>query len=357
MKKIMSVLLSVSVIVCCLLPSFSASAATNCFSISIKGTLRNSIIEDELTRINTQRADNGMSELELDSSLEEFAQQRATEAVLGGDINHSDGKYEEHCSDGTSLSFIYPDYGKSIFTVSVSGYSDFKDALDALYSFEYENIKSIGIAAYVYNKTESYYAICSKSASASPYTDFEDKTFTKAVNVHYKYFDTFSFTGTLVGNKYYKLSVKGLVTGFLNDYISIPNSQVTFKSTNPSVYKTKDNNGYVKGTGKFDLKLCDKKGVAVTQFENLSAKINLSAPNTEILSNKKRRLTVRWQKFTDCTGYQIQYSLKKNMKKSKTITVKGADKSKRVIKKLKSKNIRPFGRCFNLFSNHQSYCR
>ena len=52
----------------------------------------------------------------------------------------------------------------------------------------------------------------------------------------------------------------------------------------------------------------------------------------------KKAITVRWKKQTkQTTGYQIQYSLKKNFKKAKTVTVKGAKKTSKKITKLKAK--------------------
>ena len=56
------------------------------------------------------------------------------------------------------------------------------------------------------------------------------------------------------------------------------------------------------------------------------------------LVKAKKAVTVKWKKQTfDTTGYQIQYSLKKNFKGAKTVNInKNTTVSKR-IKKLKSK--------------------
>lgn len=51
----------------------------------------------------------------------------------------------------------------------------------------------------------------------------------------------------------------------------------------------------------------------------------------------KKKFTATWKSVTDIDGYEIQYSLKKNMKKSKKKNVRGAAKSKLTVKKLKSK--------------------
>ena len=51
---------------------------------------------------------------------------------------------------------------------------------------------------------------------------------------------------------------------------------------------------------------------------------------------KKKTLDVVWAKDKKASGYQVQYSLKKNMSGAKTIKVKGASKTKCTIPKLKS---------------------
>ena len=51
----------------------------------------------------------------------------------------------------------------------------------------------------------------------------------------------------------------------------------------------------------------------------------------------KKKFTATWKSADDVDGYQIQYSLKKNMKSSKKKTVKGSAKTKLTVKKLKSK--------------------
>ena len=55
-----------------------------------------------------------------------------------------------------------------------------------------------------------------------------------------------------------------------------------------------------------------------------------------VKSNKKKQLTVTWAKDAKSTGYQIQYSLKSNMKSAKTVTVNGKAKTKATIRGLKS---------------------
>ena len=52
----------------------------------------------------------------------------------------------------------------------------------------------------------------------------------------------------------------------------------------------------------------------------------------------RKGFTAKWKKQAkQTTGYQVQYSLKKNFKKAKTVTVKGAKKTSQKITKLKAK--------------------
>lgn len=55
------------------------------------------------------------------------------------------------------------------------------------------------------------------------------------------------------------------------------------------------------------------------------------------LTRGKKSFTAKWTKSVGVDGYQIKYSLKKNMKNAKTVTVKGAKNIKRTIKDLKKK--------------------
>ncbi len=338
MKKLLSVFISIIIAACAMLAAVPAMAATPsyCFTIKVSGTQYNSVAKTTLSQINAERKENGLEEISFDSSLEAFAKLRAAEMIIGGEIKHTETEYEEKCADSTPMEFIYPQYGKRIFTESSDNYTDFFSSLQAL-STGYENIKSIGIAAFKYNKTDSYYAIFSEDESAAEYSDFSNEAYSKSVNVSYRYTKRFKLSSTAVKDKYYKLYITCLFAGYCTDYISVPNSQLTYKSSNSKVFKIVDSKGYIKGTGKYYIKLLDKSSVSLCKFEGLSAKINLKAPTLYVKSAKKKQLTAQWRQFEDGTGYQLQYSLKKNMKGAKTIKIKGFKNSKKTIKKLKSK--------------------
>lgn len=54
------------------------------------------------------------------------------------------------------------------------------------------------------------------------------------------------------------------------------------------------------------------------------------------LTKGKKRFTVKWNKVSGADGYIIRYSLKKNMKKAKTVNVKNGAAVKKTVKKLKA---------------------
>jgi spore coat protein CotH len=68
-----------------------------------------------------------------------------------------------------------------------------------------------------------------------------------------------------------------------------------------------------------------------------ASKVTLPAvPKIKSVKNtSKKKLTVKWKKVSGASGYVIQYSLKKNFKKAKKVTVKKGTTTKKVIKKLK----------------------
>ena len=71
-----------------------------------------------------------------------------------------------------------------------------------------------------------------------------------------------------------------------------------------------------------------------------AAASSVSKPKGTVIRKLKsghRKITVTWKKQAkNVSGYQIQYGTKKNFKKAKTVKVKGAKKTSKVIKKLKS---------------------
>ena len=80
----------------------------------------------------------------------------------------------------------------------------------------------------------------------------------------------------------------------------------------------------IKGKGKY-------KGTAKATFA-----INPKKVSGLMLKAGEKQLTVSWKKASGITGYQVQYSLKKNFSGAKTITVKKVATAKTVLKKLKA---------------------
>lgn len=77
---------------------------------------------------------------------------------------------------------------------------------------------------------------------------------------------------------------------------------------------------------------------AAQESYNALAKAQASVGKAELdqpASKKKKQVQVSWKKQEGVTGYEVQYSLKKNMKDAQTKTVTGA-KTKLNLKKLKS---------------------
>ena len=89
-----------------------------------------------------------------------------------------------------------------------------------------------------------------------------------------------------------------------------------------------------KGSKSIHCSVCDaiKKGSSVS--------IKKKTVKTTILSKltpTKNAVAVKWKKKSGITGYQIQYSPKKNFKGGKKVTIKKASTTSKKIKKLKSK--------------------
>ncbi|MBQ7741042.1 MAG: fibronectin type III domain-containing protein, partial [Eubacterium sp.] len=87
-----------------------------------------------------------------------------------------------------------------------------------------------------------------------------------------------------------------------------------------------------KNTGKTAGKKCSACGKVITPQKTVA---KLVSPSLKKVSKASKAFTAKWNKF-NVDGYEIRYSLKKNMKKSTTVKVAKTKKSLKV-KKLKSK--------------------
>ncbi|MBQ7740852.1 MAG: fibronectin type III domain-containing protein [Eubacterium sp.] len=82
--------------------------------------------------------------------------------------------------------------------------------------------------------------------------------------------------------------------------------------------------------GNYYVTEADAKEVAASE------RLTKRKPKTPTVSRKGKKMTVKWKKVADASGYQIQYSTNKKFKKAKTVNVKGSKASKKQIKKLKN---------------------
>ena len=132
--------------------------------------------------------------------------------------------------------------------------------------------------------------------------------------------------------------------------VSLKTTSYTYngKTRKPSV-TVKDANGKTVSKSCYTVTYSNNKNVGtatakVTFSGNYTGSVKktftIVPSGTKIskLTAKPKGFSVRWKKQTkQTTGYQIQYSLNKNFKSAKTITVKGAKNTDQAVKKLKSK--------------------
>ncbi len=78
----------------------------------------------------------------------------------------------------------------------------------------------------------------------------------------------------------------------------------------------------------------DYTGKTTVRFDIIPGKVKISS-----LTAGKKQLAVKWSKGKAITGYEIQYSLKKNFKSAETVTIKKASATGTVLKKLQAKKI------------------
>ena len=165
--------------------------------------------------------------------------------------------------------------------------------------------------------------------------------------------------GNYKGTKEMQFTIKPLDMDWWSEYFTITPTQTTYngKVRTPAL-KVTDTEEYtypVPTESDYDLSCAtdrrsvgshevaiDFKGNYEGQYE-FTFKINPKGTKLAKLKKGKKSMTVKWKKQTArmpkarITGYQIRYSLKSSMKKSKMVKVKGYKKTSKKIKKLKSK--------------------
>ena len=75
----------------------------------------------------------------------------------------------------------------------------------------------------------------------------------------------------------------------------------------------------------------------------------------KVKAGKKRTAVLTWSKVRGASGYQIRYSLRKDMRFSKKVTIKKGSTLKKVIKKLKKRKYYFQIRAFRVLPNSKLY--
>ena len=337
MKKVLSLALAFVICVSSMSLSLSAFGATSkTAAITLNGTMYGGIVEGAINKINESRAYYGYPQIQIDSTLTDIAETRAAEIML-----HADAENDSR-PDGSSITTLISGYDVTEFTSFNTISSATSDSLESeLYSLSYnlEDIKSIGVGVFGYKDTYSCYAVLSTNDAVSTPT-LTTRSYSKTVNVAVSKFTKKGISATDLGKLNYSFATKFYANGLYREYVTIPNSQITYSSSNKSVFKVKGNKGYHKKNGKFTVYAKLKDGTLVDKISDEFTGLNsVFVRSISVKSSKKKTMTVSWSaNISDVEGYQIQYSTNKNFKKgNKTVNVKGRNTTKKTIKKLKSK--------------------
>ena len=116
----------------------------------------------------------------------------------------------------------------------------------------------------------------------------------------------------------------------LKPAVTVKNGKVKLKKGTDYTVSYKNNKAVgtatvtVKGKGNY------------TGSKKLTFKINPKGLDISKVEARKKSLTVKWKKRKDITGYEVEYSRKKDFKNSETITIGKAKTVSCEIKKLKS---------------------
>lgn len=130
-------------------------------------------------------------------------------------------------------------------------------------------------------------------------------------------------------------------TSNIEDYIWDDNYRDTDYSSGGGYYYSTCNANLPKGTYylvfEYDAS-CVDENVFEGDF-NFRLTYTPSFSNTSLskVSAKKKAFNAKWKKCSNVSGYQLQYSTKKNMKSAKTYTFKGNKTTSKTVSKLKKK--------------------
>lgn len=183
----------------------------------------------------------------------------------------------------------------------------------------------------------------------STYTDFASNT---DVCVSGEYYDAFRFSVPARGKVHFNVEYEDYdyrwcfywvySTNDLNndiwhfgyDYISI-----NYSTGRGVYYYDKEDTTISLDAGEyfFVVSYCNIDDLTSDYTFSLDYTPTFSNSSISKLTAKKKAFKVKWKKASSITGYEIQYSLKKNMKSSKKIKIKNSASTSKTIKKLKAK--------------------
>ena len=151
------------------------------------------------------------------------------------------------------------------------------------------------------------------------------------------------FCGNYSGSvtKYYTVTKKAITptvkmsaTEFTYDgKAKMPKFTVKYNGNSLAFTLTPKNGLSAVGTHSVTLKLTGN----YTFSKKYNFTVRPSAPKITSLAGGKKRLTVKWKKKSEASGYTIMYSTSKNFKKAKTVNISGKSTTKKVLKKLNAK--------------------
>lgn len=140
----------------------------------------------------------------------------------------------------------------------------------------------------------------------------------------------------VIGNSWGCFLMRTLTSGVRESRVCVM-EPITWTSSNSKV-ATINNSGILKitGMGTTTIKAVSQSGIVGSR--SITVKSSLASVKLKKVQAGKKKITVRWKAVKNAKGYQIQYATKKNFKSgAKKLTVKGASKKTKTIKKLKSK--------------------
>lgn len=332
MKKVLSVLLAAIMAFTVTSLGFNAFAADGeSITVTVTGTQNNELIKEALDRLNDLRTTNGADKLDYDKELTKVARNCAIKMML-----HFDDEYT--LPNGDAITSLYPEFGNTAgcfaSTLSELSVDAIVDGFGELNSLS--TIKSIGAAAFTSGKTTVLFF----AVSTIPSSEVETVFSSSIISVKEQVLVSNLLQGIIdfdhVKNGKYSLSMRVKGSGASDEYYSVLNSDIAYRSNNSKIFKIIGSNGYVKKNGTVTISSYAKSGSLLIQGQ-LPCTVTKNKPAITKLTAKKKALSVKWTKnITNASGYEIQYSTSKKFKKAKTVTVKGKKNISKTIKKLKS---------------------